>query len=136
MVDFNKMLMQSKEFDAASKFAEQLRRHNQTAVVDDDYPQVRHEYEGALCAFIEAMANNGRFLPGNRYKLAVATSGGMRRYTMQDRSTGPVTRTDENLTLQDVYEMTDWLAEELDEIASFAIGASKLYGGTYVKRTN
>lgn len=62
----------SKEFDAADKLSNQLRRLNMTAVVDDDYPSVRHDYESALRDFIEAMKNNGRFETGNRYGLSVS----------------------------------------------------------------
>lgn len=40
-----------------------------TAIVDDDYPQVRHEWEGALASLMDAMKANGRFKPGNRYGL-------------------------------------------------------------------
>lgn len=58
------------EFDAADKFAAALRRHNMTAVVDDDYPQVRHEYEDALANLLDAMRANHRFKDaGNRYGL-------------------------------------------------------------------
>jgi hypothetical protein len=62
---------QRKEFDAAGEFAKQLKRHDMTAVVDDDYPEVRHAYEGALAEFIDSMAKNGRFKTGNRYGLKV-----------------------------------------------------------------
>jgi NTP pyrophosphatase (non-canonical NTP hydrolase) len=52
---------QSAEFTAAAASAEQVRRHALTAVVDDDYPAVRHDYEHALGALIMAMRSNGRF---------------------------------------------------------------------------
>lgn len=63
---------QRAEFDAADEFARQLRRHNQTPIVDDDYPEVRHCYERALAQLIAAMKANGRFVKGNRYGLADA----------------------------------------------------------------
>lgn len=66
----DRMALMRAEFDAADKLAEQLRRHNMTPVVDDDYPEVRHNYESALAAFLEAMKANGRFQKGNRYGLA------------------------------------------------------------------
>lgn len=62
-----RMNLQSKEFDAAAEFSIQLRRHDATAVVDDDYPSVRHDYEGALAGLISSMKANGRFGPRNRY---------------------------------------------------------------------
>lgn len=66
----DEMLLQRKEFDAADAFAEALRNHGNTAIVDDDYPQVRHEYEGALAAMLDAMKANGRFDGAvNRYGL-------------------------------------------------------------------
>ena len=34
--------------------------NNLPTVVDDDYPRMRHQYEGALKTFIEACKNNGR----------------------------------------------------------------------------
>lgn len=58
---------QNAEFDAADAFAKALRAHNSTAVVDDDYPEVRHRYESALANLIAAMKVNGRFGKGNRY---------------------------------------------------------------------
>jgi hypothetical protein len=54
---------QTAEFDAVEKLAEQYRRLSLTAVVDDDYPAVRHDYENALKALLEACAYNGRFMP-------------------------------------------------------------------------
>lgn len=70
----DRMELQRREFDAAAEFAKQLERHNRTAVVDDDYPQVRHQYEGALAGLIDAMKANGRFGPGNRYCLHAPAS--------------------------------------------------------------
>lgn len=65
------MKMQSAEFDAADRFSKALHAHNMTAVVDDDYPEVRHRYESTLAGLLEAMTANGRFQPGNRYRLQV-----------------------------------------------------------------
>jgi NTP pyrophosphatase (non-canonical NTP hydrolase) len=53
-----RMAAQKAEFDAMAELAKQWRRLELTAVVDDDYPQVRHEWESALSAFIEAMQRN------------------------------------------------------------------------------
>ena len=66
------MKLQNAEFDAAARFGETLRAHNMTAVVDDDYPEVRHHYESALADLLRAMKANGRFETGNRYGLQVA----------------------------------------------------------------
>lgn len=60
------------EFDAADELAEQLRRLNLTAVVDDDYPEVRYDYERALTGLLKKMQDNGRFFPGNPYGLVPA----------------------------------------------------------------
>lgn len=46
---------QRKEFEAAEVLAKALRAHNSVPIVDDDYPEVRNKYEGALAAFIKAM---------------------------------------------------------------------------------
>lgn len=64
--------LQRAEFDAADKLASALRAHNMTAVVDDDYPEVRHRYESALATLVAAMKANGRFEAGNRYALQPA----------------------------------------------------------------
>ena len=58
-----KILTQRAEFEAADKFAVQTRRVLMTAVVDDDYPEVRWEYEQALFALLEACKLNGREWP-------------------------------------------------------------------------
>lgn len=61
--------MQNKEFDAADAFAKTLKAHNNTSVVDDNYPNVRFRYELALTNLLEAMKENNRFVNGNRYGL-------------------------------------------------------------------
>lgn len=62
---------QRKEFDAADELAKALKAHNQTPVVDDDYPEIRHRYENALAAFIRSMKENNRFAKSNRYGLTL-----------------------------------------------------------------
>lgn len=66
----DKMKLQRAEFDAADKMAKCLRVLNSTPIVDDDYPEARHNYESALSAHIAAMKANGRFGKGNRYGLS------------------------------------------------------------------
>lgn len=51
--------LQSKEFDAAERFAQAL--GNLPCVVDDDYPAMRSQYEGAAYSLLRAMKANGRF---------------------------------------------------------------------------
>jgi len=63
------MVSQSNEIAAAAALAKQVRRLEMTAVVDDDFPEVKHAYEGALADLIRAMKANGRFTSGNRYGL-------------------------------------------------------------------
>jgi NTP pyrophosphatase (non-canonical NTP hydrolase) len=58
-----RMALQRAEFDAADKLAIQIRRHSLTAPVDDDYPEVRSDYECALRNFIDALRANGRLAP-------------------------------------------------------------------------
>ena len=48
------------ELDAGAEYAKQLRRHNMTPPVDDDYPQIRFEYEQAARSLIAAFKANGR----------------------------------------------------------------------------
>lgn len=52
--------LQNAEFDALTRLAEEWRKLQQVAVVDDDYPEARHYYEGALKDFIKACDANGR----------------------------------------------------------------------------
>ena len=56
----DRIALQNKEFDALDKLAKQWRRLQMTPVVDDDYPEVRHDYEGALSTFLTACKKNGR----------------------------------------------------------------------------
>jgi hypothetical protein len=51
---------QTREFDAVAKLCEQYRRVTLTAIVDDDYPGVRAEYDDAVRATIRAFRENGR----------------------------------------------------------------------------
>lgn len=53
---------QKEEFDACVELTKQFRRLEITPIVDDDYPEVRHCYEGALRAFLRACVANGRAL--------------------------------------------------------------------------
>lgn len=52
--------LQNAEFDAVKELAEQWRRITLTPVVDDDYPEVRHCYEGAIVRVLRAAKANGR----------------------------------------------------------------------------
>jgi hypothetical protein len=54
------MKPQSDEFDAAIEFAKAVRAIEMTPIVDDDYPEVRHRYEGALKTLLLACKANGR----------------------------------------------------------------------------
>lgn len=65
----DKMALQHAEFDAADRFVAAHRAHGMTAIVDDDYGRVRHQYEGALAGLLKAMQANGAFAMGNRYGL-------------------------------------------------------------------
>ncbi len=65
----NRYETQRKEFDAADNFSKNLKRLFQTPIVDDDYPEVRHEFESSLANLVRAMKDNGRFEKGNRYGL-------------------------------------------------------------------
>lgn len=68
----NTVTTQNVEFDALDKLVKQRDRLYATAVVDDDYPEVRYDYENALWDFIQAMEHNARFTSGNRYGLRLA----------------------------------------------------------------
>lgn len=59
-----RMITQRVEFDHAAELAEQYRRITMTPIVDDDYPEVRSRYEGAVYNFLRACVDNGRTLPG------------------------------------------------------------------------
>lgn len=55
--------LQTAEFDAAAHLAEQYRRLTCTPIVDDDYPQVRFQYDQAVRSFLDACAANGHKMP-------------------------------------------------------------------------
>ena len=53
--------LQNAEFDALRALNRQFERLCMTPVVDDDYPEVRHDFEGALYRFFAAAkANRGQ----------------------------------------------------------------------------
>lgn len=52
--------LQTDEFSAADELARQIKRIRQTAVVDDDWPWVKHDYDRAADAFARAALANGR----------------------------------------------------------------------------
>lgn len=62
---------QRTEFSALASLVNEHQRITHCVVVDDDYPFVRHRYETALHAFIEAMKANNRFQLANPYGLRV-----------------------------------------------------------------
>lgn len=53
----------SAEIEAARELRRQLGRIEMTPPVDDDFPQVKYEYDQAVRSFLEAAARNGRSLP-------------------------------------------------------------------------
>ncbi len=65
----DRIALQRAEFDAFDVAVAKYHALCNTPIVDDDYPQVRHYFEGALASFIKAMIANGRFEKGNRYGL-------------------------------------------------------------------
>jgi hypothetical protein len=58
----DRIALQNEEFTAARALAEALRIHDTVAVVDDDYPEVRHKYESRVKDLIDAFRKNGRIL--------------------------------------------------------------------------
>ena len=59
----DRFALQTAEFDAMAHLAEQYRRLTYTPIVDDDYPQVRFEYDQAVRMFLDACAANGHKMP-------------------------------------------------------------------------
>jgi NTP pyrophosphatase (non-canonical NTP hydrolase) len=51
---------QNREFAALTELSKRWGSLQRVAVVDDDYPEVRHNYEGALKDFVRAIGENGR----------------------------------------------------------------------------
>jgi hypothetical protein len=66
----DRMKTQRAEFDALDKLIKSY--DGLPPIVDDDYPEARHYFEGALVEFIAAMYLNKRFDRGNRYGLRPA----------------------------------------------------------------
>ncbi len=62
----DRIKLQNAEFDALLSLSAAHEALCRTAVVDDDYPEVRHRYEGELRAFLQACADNQRPMPSGR----------------------------------------------------------------------
>lgn len=61
MTTEDRIQLQRDEFAAADGVATHIGRINMTAVVDDDWPQVKHEYDRAVVEFVSrAIENRGR----------------------------------------------------------------------------
>lgn len=60
-MDMTRITLQNAEFDALDNLVRKYAVLTKVAVVDDDYPEVRHYYETALRDFVAAMKANGRF---------------------------------------------------------------------------
>lgn len=56
----DRLKIQNEEFEAVRRLASYYRDITLTPIVDDDYPEVRHRYESAVRAVIEAFKANGR----------------------------------------------------------------------------
>jgi len=56
----DKMQTQKNEFDKVAELAKQYRRIEFTPIVDDDYPEVRRDYERAVRDVIDAFRENER----------------------------------------------------------------------------
>lgn len=59
-----RMELQNAEFRAVHTLATRWQMLQPVAVVDDDYPAVRHGYESAVRGLIDAMKANGRLPNG------------------------------------------------------------------------
>lgn len=55
--------LQNAEFDAVVELCKQYRRISVVAPVDDDYPEVRHDYDAALNDLLDAAKANNRRMP-------------------------------------------------------------------------
>ncbi len=59
--DFAKrMKLLDAELGAIEAAAEQVRRLRCTPPVDDDFPEVKHAYDGSVRTLVNALRNNGR----------------------------------------------------------------------------
>lgn len=54
--------LMNEEFNAARELSKQMRRIEMTPVVDDDYPEVRFDYDQAARSFIDAYKANREVL--------------------------------------------------------------------------
>lgn len=60
MIDLTRIEQQNREFNTLDKLIIAWNRLKQTAVVEDDYPEMRHYYEAAIKDFLIACKENGR----------------------------------------------------------------------------
>lgn len=104
------MALQGAEFDACEELANQWRRIQMTAVVDDNYPYVRSGYEGAMQKFIHAIGANGR-LAGR-----VNIGPGALHDVVLDATTELVSASAGWPPFNSAHEAFAVLAEEVDEL--------------------
>jgi NTP pyrophosphatase (non-canonical NTP hydrolase) len=74
----NKMKLQREEFHAASIFADAVRAHSVTPIVDDDYPEVRGRYELALRSLLDAVRRNGHLMSLNTQETSALSFADLR----------------------------------------------------------
>lgn len=66
------MRLQGLEFEAMAELARQWKRLSMTAVVDDDYPHVRQDWEHALDKFVKAYEKNRHETFGGPVQISIA----------------------------------------------------------------
>lgn len=118
----NDIELQNNEFKAAAYLATMLKQHDQTAVVDDDYPAVRRMYEVALGNLISAMAANGRFRDGSPLMNLV-------------RARGAATQQVDELSMRRIRLLDEQLAERRKHAEAASVADAKR-GAFKVDRSN
>jgi hypothetical protein len=77
---FDRLELQNKEFDAVGKLSKAYKTCISVPVVDDDYPEVRYNYECALEDTIAAFRGNGRIPGGEDFPEVICLCGSTRFY--------------------------------------------------------
>lgn len=108
----DKMNLMSAEFNAAHELSDAFRAL--PAVVDDDYPEARRRYEGALRTFLLAARANGRIGPG------VPVFGETSSRKEEEVTDTRAWRKDES-TLSGVCERLEAIRDLLEPIASAVV---------------
>lgn len=128
-----RMETQRAEFDAMAELAKQYRRLTMTPIVDNDYPEVRNDWETALTKFLEALRTNGRTLirgatPGDGLTFGALRQANVERLPLFKGNAGQQAHSEADGS---DWSLNDWIVAILGELGELANLAKKLRRGDF-----